>query len=527
MPDEDIIRDHLSKTLDILEPKLTLIEVNHKLPNNVGAKGFIDILARDKLGNLVIIELKRSDQAARQALFEILKYMPLFRRQHGTPAHRIRCFIVSTTWHELLVPYSEFRRLCETQTEGFKIEVDGAGNVLKSEKVTDHIEDAAPQPFRMQAAYLYPNADEKAKALPMLREAYARAGAEGYLLIQVDYKGGDRRVIYPFGAYFIPTRLKGELLDKLTKEAITELEEAEDEPPDAASIREGVENSFLAIVQESIGDHFRTTNLESLIRSPESFTAMVECGWSVISIERVGPFASALVMPDAEVIALVKGVAGDSTVQYSRLGSPKHKLDWTQVRLGARNSLRGNPTWEAGFGWFLDHVEKEFPDGTAFLHIYNPLLLPESLYRFAVQNDPEYVPELALLVVSADGTLREGLVGTVIWDGKTIPKSVDEVFTDGFCSGIHEYYLYKTIGTAWELDQELMQRHGLEYGMWWLSFVPGRIEERKGLIVTAEGKIEEAPGQSKPASLADYLDADATEPYLMELFAEINRNVIR
>jgi hypothetical protein len=30
--------------------------------------------------SIVIIEVKRSDQAARQALFEILKYMPLFQR---------------------------------------------------------------------------------------------------------------------------------------------------------------------------------------------------------------------------------------------------------------------------------------------------------------------------------------------------------------------------------------------------------------------------------------------------------------
>jgi endonuclease NucS-like protein len=527
MPDEDMIRDRLSETLDILEPGLTLIEVNHKLPNDVGAKGFIDILARDKLGNLVIIELKRSDQAARQALFEILKYMPLFRRQHGTPAHRIRCFIVSTTWHELLVPYSEFRRLCETQTEGFKIEVDVAGNVLKSEKVTDHAEDALPQPFRVHVAYLYPTAEERAKALPTLRNAYTIAGAEGYLLLQLDYKGADRRVIYRFGAYYVPTRIKADLLGKLTKEATAELEEAEDGPPDAASIRDGVENSFLAIVQESLGEHILTTNLESLIRNPESFTAMVEGGWSVISIERVGPFVSASVMPDAEVIHLVKGVAGESTVRFSRLGSPKHKLDWAQVRVGAQNSLRGNPTWEAGFYWFLDHIEKEFSDGTAYLQVYNPLMLPESLYRFAVQNDPEYIPQLALMVVSSDGNRREGLVGTIIWDGKTVPRSITSVFSEGFCDGIHDYYMHKTIGTAWELDQELMQRHGLEYGLWSLRFIPGEIEEHKRLILNTDGKVEEAADKNKPASLTDYVNADGTEPYLMELFAEINRSVSR
>ena len=39
MPTENDIRDRLSKTLGVLEPGLTLIDVNHKLPNAVGARG--------------------------------------------------------------------------------------------------------------------------------------------------------------------------------------------------------------------------------------------------------------------------------------------------------------------------------------------------------------------------------------------------------------------------------------------------------------------------------------------------------
>ena len=87
----------------MLEPGLTLVEVNDRLPNNAGGKGFIDILAKDHLGHFVIIELKRSKVSSRDALFEILKYMPLFRRHHGVGTHQIRCFIVSTTWHELRI----------------------------------------------------------------------------------------------------------------------------------------------------------------------------------------------------------------------------------------------------------------------------------------------------------------------------------------------------------------------------------------------------------------------------------------
>src|ERR1700722_16282109 len=369
MPLEIDIRDRLSKNLCVLEPGLTLVEVNHKLPNDSGAKGFIDILAKDQVGNFVIIELKRSDQTARQAMFEILKYMPLFRQHHGIPAHRIRCFIVSTTWHELRVAYSEFRRLCETQTLGFAINVDDDGNVTASERVTDHVEATPAQAFRMHVAYLYDSAEERAKAIPMLRKAYADSGADGYLLVQLDYKGDSTRINYSFAAYVVPTRVKDELLDKLTKEAAAEFMEAEETLPEPAIIRESMENRFLAIAQESIGEHFRTTNLESSIANPEALTAMPEGGWSLISIDRTAPFASALVMTDAEVLSLIKGHSGDSTVRFGRLCSPAHKLDWSHARQAAANCLRGNPTWEAGFAWFVDYVEKEFPDGLAFLQI--------------------------------------------------------------------------------------------------------------------------------------------------------------
>ncbi len=521
MPTEEKIRESLSKTLGVLEAGLTLIEVNHKLSNPVGAKGFVDILAKDALGNLVIIELKRSDQAAREALFEILKYMPLFRQQHGVPAHRIRCFIVSTTWHELLVPYSEFRRLCETQTEGFKIAVIESGNVTKSEKVTDHAQDPPPTPFRLHLRYLYPTLEERTKWLALLRDAYTTAGSEGYLLLLLKYAGGDRRVIYPFGAYFVPTQVTAHVMDGLEKIFIAEMEEIGGDLSDTQSVRESVEDAFLATVQESIGDHFRTIDLECTPSGPEAFTAMVEDDWAVESIERVGPFESALVTTDSDVINLVKGVGGASTVRYSRLASPRHKLDWAQVRDEAKNCLRGNPTWERAFAWFLEHVETQFADGNVLIHIYNPLYLPESLYRFAVVGDPRYVPQMTMMVVPADGSRREGVSGTIVWDGQTVPRSIQEAFAGELNGSVADYYLFKSAGAAWEFDEELVRRHGLEYGIWWLSFVPGKIEKTKRLTVSS-GKVVEASDQGKPHTLNEYIKSDAAKTYLTELFSELS-----
>ncbi len=77
MKTEAALRDELATKLFLIEPGLTLIEKEHPLPNRIGAKGFIDILARDRFGNRVIMELKRSNQTARQSLHKIMKYVPL------------------------------------------------------------------------------------------------------------------------------------------------------------------------------------------------------------------------------------------------------------------------------------------------------------------------------------------------------------------------------------------------------------------------------------------------------------------
>jgi RecB family endonuclease NucS len=77
-PYEHIIRDALAQNLSVLEPDLVLVRTEYPVPApNSGAGGRLDILARDQLGHYVIIELKRSDHSARDALHELEKYMGL------------------------------------------------------------------------------------------------------------------------------------------------------------------------------------------------------------------------------------------------------------------------------------------------------------------------------------------------------------------------------------------------------------------------------------------------------------------
>jgi len=130
--DEGQLRDHLAKDLTIIEPGLALMQTGFPVKNPLGADGSFDILAKDRFENFVIIEVKRSDQAARQALHELSKYIALFMEDQKVDRHRIRCFVVSTHWHELDVPVSFFKDFCPVEVTAF--EIAAAGKTVTAKK---------------------------------------------------------------------------------------------------------------------------------------------------------------------------------------------------------------------------------------------------------------------------------------------------------------------------------------------------------------------------------------------------------
>lgn len=89
---EDHIRDKLAGQLTLIEDELSLIAINYPLPNSEGTSGFIDILARDRHGVFVVLELKRSDKTSREALHEVMKYTELLQREKGVDKTEIRVY---------------------------------------------------------------------------------------------------------------------------------------------------------------------------------------------------------------------------------------------------------------------------------------------------------------------------------------------------------------------------------------------------------------------------------------------------
>lgn len=132
---EAIIRDNLAENLGILNPEYELISKEHYIPKGITTKSFIDILAKDRDNNYIIIEVKRSNQAERQAIHEIYKYVEAIKDKYKANASEIKAVIVSTSWEELLVPFSAFANESDITVEGFYLDIDHEFKVLSAQRV--------------------------------------------------------------------------------------------------------------------------------------------------------------------------------------------------------------------------------------------------------------------------------------------------------------------------------------------------------------------------------------------------------
>ena len=120
---ESILRDLIAQKIQKLKPDLTLLQKEQYIPNEYGTKSYIDLYATDEEKRHVLIELKRSDAAARQAIHEVNKYVESVKRHFGAKDSEVHVIIASTEWAELLLPFSRFYADAGFSVEGMQIDV--------------------------------------------------------------------------------------------------------------------------------------------------------------------------------------------------------------------------------------------------------------------------------------------------------------------------------------------------------------------------------------------------------------------
>ena len=474
---EDEIRDFLAEHLELIEPGLGLIDKEQCLPNDKGAKGFVDLFTRSASGHLVIIEIKRSNASARQCLHELSKYAALLRENFLVKSSEFRLLVLSTDWHELLVPFAEFVQVTRYNCAGYEIELDKDG--LPASVLPVLLPELAA-PRRISGRHFiweFMKEENARRAIPLIAAHMQEVGLKDFVLLLMDVtlpEEGDFWLVY-----FAQQRLTLETYMELIKrrfsgEDVREFEswlntfgELEDRTEEAADK-----------VWDSIGGEsglFEKIDPDgSQISHPDKARYWFQSDrLESVHITRFGRFDDPLLKDDT-IIAELVGSGGESDIHVDIQADFKSKPEIDALLSASDNAMYFNAVWKNAIRDLCSYAQK---NGAQSLHLkaFSNDDILRSIAGLAIGRQ-SYMPIFSLEVRYA--TASETFVGLIEWNGTGCDFSA--LVKKHFDGDPFHYSMMKHFGVIRGENSEIMDDLGLEYAI-------GRAKENDYTTVRIQG----------------------------------------
>lgn len=450
---EDSLRDFLADNLYLLEAGLELIKKEKFLPNEFGSSGFLDILAKDLMGNFVVIEVKIAKYAEREAFTELLKYMGLMKRHLGVKESEIRLFIVSPDWRELTIPFAEFVDAVSYNVIGYKVTID-------NDSVSD-ISVRPPIPSSKGRSIIprhwlqfYNSAEDRDKQ----SEAYARRirerGIKNFVIVSIEVNYG-----YTAGYcfYFAQQRDTREFHERILREASAErydevMNYVEDLDEDDAFNE--IADASASMINVPADD------LE--IGHPEKFKGWYQRGnWIIEKIYRYGTFSRDERLTDEMIIDELCGNTGQSYTWYSAAARPADKSKRSEIKSSYSNCLYHNDPWRRDLRDILDWEEKK-RSGALAISVFNPENIIESIYLYARTGNGAYIPKFTVVSDCKDDDELHVFNGIIVSTGDS-PASWEDIIWKHFDGDMSGYHFATHLHGIYEMNGDIMDDLGLQY----------------------------------------------------------------
>lgn len=452
---ENEIRDVLARRLNVIEADLVLVDVNFHLQNAEGTRGFVDILARDTTEMLVVIELKRSDSAAREALHEVGKYMELLSREKGIPSSNIRAIIVSTEWNELLVPFSYYASKEDFPITGYELFVDVDGvTPIHTTKVTPLVPPGERVLTRSQRLIASRNAASVNSVWTTVSKTLTALGVSDFVGEVITRHTEDEtstQIVLTLGT-IIWNELRLAAIEVLEKDWATCDMEFDGYPSEELAL-DATQISNRALLFEYC-DPDRVSSLKDAHR------------WEHFAWLRSGVFEDERLFPSEHLESHTMGwKKGLSDSRLSATVRPANKAQWSEFRENVDLVLGANHGWKTIINRWMDEKLPEFQDGIVQAHIYNPMdflqIIAHAGWDVELQ---ELTPGLAITFRIEQEPMRAvGLIGALSWDGKHRDLTVP--FSRSY-PNIGVWADARQSGQVAEIDIDLTTSIGLRYSIW-------------------------------------------------------------
>lgn len=517
-PNEAAIRDYLAEHLDLVEEGLVPEGVEVKLPAREGASGFLDILARDRTGKRVIVEIKRTRGAAREALQELYKYSALLRAKYLIKETDYRLIVLAVDWEDLRIPYSEFAPKAPFEVSGGKIILGGDGLPTAIDPVTPI---ANPAPRRIAVRHFlwgFPDqaaAEEGARRLAVLMR---RHGLTDFVLVRSRpaapiYEG---RVFL----YFAQQELRLEEYLELIKahcngeafaefmENIDDLSELEDKVAEAAdaawSWAEGAPG------RQEIG----SDDME--IAHPEKGRYWFEqIAQEDIYVHRFGRFEDPWIS-DETIIAEIIGEGGESDFRLRFTAQTRIRAEIDALTRKIENIFFFNSDWQGSAIQLVRYAERKPGPTTIEIAAFSNEDALRAVAGMAF-GYPGYAPTFQISIIHEG--VAERFVGLLEWDGTAL--DFDKIIAKHFGGDTFAYFLAVHMGGNRSINRDILADMGLRYSVF--REMDGRPER-----VRVQGSSILVDKRPVLGSIPTLIDQNMEETHkLVAMFMEIDQGFAR
>ena len=478
---ENSIRDLLAKDLSIIEPGLQLLEIEKFIPSELGTKSFLDILAKDVFDHWVIIEVKKTNAAAREAAHEVFKYVEAVQRHFGARNDEIRAIVASVEWGEMLVPFSRLRLETTIAIDGVRLELDESIEKLQIFPVDfvtiSHGRYLAP----WHELNLYHNRLNLEAGIKSYDKSCKAKGIEDYIMVVLkaaeDFHERPTLAIeallkalgshnkfdcerFEYMLYFAPQILTKEFCLGVVKsdpEAFAEVVEVTaemDEKAELCMLHQEVYN----LEPRPFRDRFEIGYAAKF--GPK---ILVDEGWIVERVLRRGKFERNTLLADMAIIEELKGSTGSSCQSFSRSISLANRAHVSSAREGISVALSTNPAWLAQLKRVIDEISLAVPNGQANILVSNPSSGVFTVYFLATEKDQlSCMPRYEVVVKDTKGCIRHVYFGLLVPSGE--PISFNEILQKYYGGRLGRLMSLASVAGFYEIrDSDILDDLGLAY----------------------------------------------------------------
>lgn len=452
------IRENIASHLALLDPALKVVAQEHyiKMPN--GRKAYIDILAKDEFGCFTVIELKKSDQTARSAIQQLMKYANMLKEKNRLEENNIRCVVVSTVWRELDEAFDEYARVSQYDFKGYSVVYDPGAPPVFQEIRPKYIKGDL-SPLKNFIFFEFFEKEERDKVFCDFFDLLEKIPSCNSVLIKSDYSGDDAAIIHPFGFSWVmfSSDLK-RLVAELSKLNFMPLEQHHfDIGPLVYSWQlegDAYEARSRILVEQvrfdcGVGEY---TGLA--LHSLSNILAEWECDDPVGLGEM---FADSLFDRD-DMRSMACGFLGEHPYAFITKTTPAREGQFGMVRRRVNEFLRPNWRWQEQVDFILNTLR--FGD-VASIYIYNPLNFFGFLYDLGRDGSSKRIPGLVVSVVREDGA-KDVYQGFLAWTSNISGVVAKDAVLDSY-RNLDELKLRFINQKMNGNDEKLSEAYGLTY----------------------------------------------------------------